>query len=146
METITLRGREIKVTPFEMRLVNGQTPEHNLLSNDGHIWELDENTQVRTCSKCFRQECLSGPVNIARWVPIPPIKFSTQDIKALTENKRQQKIIVAKWFESGWARALDASPKNWKSLNYLSIRWCRAAANEIMASAEDIPTRYNFSE
>lgn len=78
MKTLFLRNREIKLTPFDLRFAQGQKREHNVLSNDGHEWQIAKHGQVRTCTKCFRQEC-SPP----KWVPVPNSQFSTEDISAL---------------------------------------------------------------
>lgn len=55
------------------------------------------------------------------------------------------KLNVARWFERGWERAIDARAPTWTTWpmalrEKLTNRWSLSAANEIVASGKNIPT------
>ena len=75
-----IRNKIHNCTPFDIKFINGQNKAHNIFSNSGHDWN-DKGSDVRTCVKCFLQEC--SPPN---WTPIPHTHFSMEDVQFVIDN------------------------------------------------------------
>ena len=85
---ITLRGKTHRLTPFNLKYMHGQTAEHNVLSTEGHEWEVGESGQVRVCQRCFLVQCCPP-----EWVPVPNEVFSTEDIYELIRISGEEKVV-----------------------------------------------------
>lgn len=75
---ISIRGREKRILPFDVKFAKGQMRDHNALSEDGHEWEIAENGQTRHCVKCKIAQCCPPS-----WVGFPSSSFTIEDIPAL---------------------------------------------------------------
>lgn len=65
------------LTTFDKKYIRAQTKEHNVLSENGHVWEEAKHGQTRHCTRCWLIQC-TPPY----WVPIPHTHFSKTMIEA----------------------------------------------------------------